>query len=85
MNKEELEEFLKIYKADLDYALDKCSERFFNLFIYNIIFEGMPELIKFAETVNKTLDTDLTHASGEYQKGYKDAFEDIKRLIYEKK
>lgn len=86
MSREELEQFIKIYKIDLDDILDEnCSQRHHDVIVYNILYEGIAELIKFTEKVNKILDVNLEYASGEYQKGYKDAFDDIKRIIYEKK
>lgn len=48
------------------------------------IEEDVMELIKFAKNVNKILLNDKFEVTGNYDKGYFDCFDQIKRQVYAK-
>lgn len=78
-------ELLDNLEADL-YILTKDKFHPKHDDLANMVFnEDIPELIKFARKVNETFSTKLPDGTGDQYRGFKIAFETLKRAIYEEK
>lgn len=77
------EEVLKNLKSDLNVIKnDKYHPRVHDL-LNIVISEDIPSLILFVEKVNKIFSKQLPEATGDQFRGFKCAFETLKREIYE--
>jgi hypothetical protein len=73
-------EMLDNLEADCKTVLSHPNN---NSDLLNIVLsEDVPELIKFARTVDKALESILNPTSGEFSKGYAQAMIDLRKEIY---
>lgn len=82
MNKVMVEYYIENLKKDIKILVDnKYHPRCHDL-LNMVLLEDIPELIKFIEKVTKSLDVELPHPTGQFQKGEAEAINSIRREIY---
>jgi hypothetical protein len=83
MKIETMEKILDFLEEDTKQCIkDEYHARCHDL-LNVIMYEELPELIKFVRKVNKALNTPLPNGTGDNYHGFKMAIETLKREIYE--
>jgi hypothetical protein len=75
-------EMLDNLEADCKTILDRPAVYATGDLLNIVLSEDVPELIKFARTVDKALESILNPTAGEFSKGYAQAMMDLRKEIY---